>query len=143
MSFTADLFDGMAAVIDSVSAATYRATGTYQFGEIPILHKTVPEKPDQCLALTFYSVADGEELDVDVVGMQLRTRSAVGSPDCDSLLDDIFAALHGATRLEVNGIHVNLIERNSSLLLGLDQNQRHERSDNYYLTLQRPTQHRS
>ena len=142
MSFTSDLFTGMATAIADQSSAAFRATGTYLSTEIPIVHKTMPDRPDRCIAITFYPVDDGDFIGTDVLGMQVRERSAKGHPDCDTVLDEIFDALQNAAHFTANGIRINLVERNSSLPMGLDQNQRQERSDSYYLTLERPTTNR-
>jgi Bacteriophage minor capsid protein len=145
VSFTRDLLDGLALLLAAgdTPIATYDPDGaSYAPTETGVVFGDLPQAPDRVVALTAYGVSDDAGLTDTVQGVQVRTRAGTDPGDVDDLADAVFDLLHGASDLTVGGFPVVLIRRVSFVPLGVDGNRRHERSDNYYVTVRRPSPHR-
>ncbi len=144
MSFTTDLLTGLAQRLHDGGAGTYKATGAYTEFEIGIVFAALPDKPDRVITLSAYAVSDDLTLSDSVTGVQVRCRASRDDPHgCDAIGDAVFDLLHGDWTLTAGGIRVVTAERVSSAPLGRDGNGRHERTDNYYLSVHRPSPNRS
>ena len=145
MSFTKDLLTGLAAYLHSASVGTWKATGAYTSGQTAIVIGALPQTPDRAIALAFYPVEDSPSLSDSVAGVQVITRWGGEDPTAtDDLADGVFDALHGMTAVTLStGVRVVQCLHQSGASLGRDGNGRWERSDNYYLTIHRPSTHRS
>lgn len=143
MGYTTDLLTGLAEHIAGAGIGVWRTAGAYAADETGIVLDVVPQSPDNVIVLSAYSVSDDRVHADSVTGVQIRTRTEGQDPrPTDDLADDIFGLLHGASGLTLGGVAVQLVYRQSWAPLGADQNQRHERSDNYYLETWRPATHR-
>jgi len=80
-----------------------------------------------------------------VQGVQVRCRWGGQDPrPVDDLDDALFDLWHDADTFTLpTGVRVVLMERRSSTSLGQDGNGRWSRASNYYLTVHRPSLHRT
>lgn len=144
MGYNTDLLTGLAEHLDDLGIGTWSVSGAYAADVTGIVLSVIPQSPAAVIVLSAYSVSDDTTLSDSVTGVQIRTRTAGQDPrPTDDLADSIFDALHGATGLVFGGIRVQQMWRQSWSPLGPDENQRHERADNYYLQTWRPSPHRS
>lgn len=145
MSFTTDLLSGIAQLLEDTGQGTWKPTGAYATDDpTPIIIKSVPASPDRVITLSEYSVSDDPTLSDSVKGLQVRFRAGRDPRTVDDMADDAFDVLHGLQGVELStGVLIVQSYRQSSALLGADDNGRHERSDNYYLTVHRPSTHRT
>jgi hypothetical protein len=144
MSFSGDLLNGLAAFLAAAGAGTYRSDGTaYTSGETAIAFAAMPQTPDRAIVLTSYPVTDDPSLSDSVIGMQVRCRGGVDPHDVESISDAVFTVLHGKTAFDLGPVHVVQALRNSGVPLGRDDSNRWEHSDNYYLTVNRPSANRT
>lgn len=143
MSWTRNLTHGLASYLADHGVATYRASGIYTDTETGIVVGAVPATPARIVALTPYPVtADATQAD-DVLGMQVRARSAGQDPrDALDLIDAAFDVLVGATHLDLSGVVVHLVEHTGSAPMGRDASGRYEHVSNYQLTAHHPTPNR-
>lgn len=144
MGWTDDLLVGIALYLDNAGVGTFKATGKYTSEQNPIFLEDMPSTPDAAISLTTYAVSSDLTLNDVEQGLQVRVRGGRGDYASDSdLADQVFAQLHGAEGLDLgNDIRVALIQHISGAALGQDTNGRPERTDNYYLSTNRPSTHR-
>lgn len=144
MGYTTDLLTGLAEHLAANAIGTWNPTGVYTSGQTGIVMRVVPQTPDAVIVLAPYSVADDPTLSDSITGVQVRTREPGADPrPTDDLADSIFNLLHGAQGLTWGGVKVQLVTRENYTPLGQDANERHERSDNYYVHTWRPSPHRT
>lgn len=144
MGFTADLLGGLAQLLDDHDVGTWKASGKYAPADRrPIVISAVPSGPDEVIVLTSYDVDNDATQNDDVIGVQVRTRGTRDPRVVDLLDDDVFDVLQGLDVTDLStGVRVALVERRSSAPIGADENGRHERSSNYYVTAHRPSSNR-
>lgn len=144
MGYTTDLLTGLAEHLAANGIGTWSTTATYTDAETGIVLKVVPQSPDSVIVLTDYSITDDPALSDSVTGVQIRTRTGGTDPrTTDDLADSIFNLLHGARGVALGPVSTQLISRESYLTGGRDANDRHERTDNYYIHAWRPSPHRT
>ena len=144
--FTTDLLTGLATYIAAGGlGATYRSTGSYSVLETGIVLGNVPQTPERIITLTAYGVNDSPNLSDSVIGVQVRCRwEGTDSRPVNDLRDAIFSLLHGKPAFTLStGITVVQSLRNSAASLGQDENGRWSTSDNYYLSVHRPSTNRT
>lgn len=148
MSATANLLAGMAAHLAATGVGTWRPDGVYQPDDpVPITIAGLPDAPDKAVALTYYTVTDDPSLSDSVAGVQVRCRGGADPRDVLDVDDAVFDQLHGLTDADLgaapNAVRVSEILRNSSVPLGRDSTGRWEHVSNYYVTVWRPSPHRT
>lgn len=145
MGFQSNLLTGLAEHLAAGGVALWSPTGAYAPTDVGIVLGTVPSTPDSTLTLTGYGVFDDPSLSDGVTGVQVITRSGGADPrSTDDLADAVFGLLHGATALTLpTGVRITQCLRRSHVSLGQDGNRRWSRSDNYYVSAHRPSQHRT
>lgn len=143
MGFTADLLAGLATRWHDEAIAVYRPTGVYGAAETAIVFGVPGQNPPAQIALAVYNNTDDATLSDSVVLLQVRVRGADADPvGADDLADAVFDDLQGFIGNLPNGIRIVFAKRNSTFPLGIDGNGRQERTDNYELTVHRPSAHR-
>ena len=144
MGTTNDLCRGLAQLINDLGIGVYRiGTAVYQPGEVGVVIGLPTTTPPALIALLDYDTRDDPTSSDTVQSIQIRFRSAGGTADqANDLADAVFNALQGMWGQTVGGVKVITAERSSSLPLGTDNSGRYERSDNYDLTIHRPSTHR-
>ncbi len=139
MGYTTDLLIGLAQILAADGIGVWHTDGTYADNATGIVLNVVPQSPAAVVVLSTYSVGDDPIHADSVTGVQIRTRTPGEDPrPTDDLADAIFDLLQGAADLNLGGVAVQLVWRQSWTPLGADGNRRHERSDNYYLQTWRP-----
>lgn len=140
-TFTGSVLDGIARLLATSGIGTYRSDGSaYLAAETAIVFGTLPQAPARCIALAYYPVAETNSTDTGTHGVQIRTRSFDQDPgDVDQLADGVHLVLHKQRNIALNGVTAGLIWHQSGASLGQGPDTRWERSDNYYLWADRPT----
>lgn len=138
MSVTADLLAGVAAELDAAGVAVQSDTG-WSAGQTAITYSLMPADPDRVVTLTIYGATDDPAQPLGRVNLQTRSRGVPEQPgDADALDDAVFAALQGITDRTYGSAHVIQILRRSSMPMGVDGNNRWERSSNYVMDVDYP-----
>jgi hypothetical protein len=132
MSYTVDLLDGLARLLDAAGLGTYRPDGTYGPGETAITIAAAPPAPDRAIVLAAYPVTDSPQLTDTTTGVQVRTRAGADPREVDALDDAVFDVLHGGGPYLFGAVRVQLLYRVSAAPIGADAAGRMERSANYY-----------
>lgn len=110
-------------------------------GSVPIFIDRWPEGPDDCVTITDYTVSDDPSLSDSVIGVQVTVRAK----DVDvvkGITSDLFALFHGRWRGMLGRVTLVSARRASGTNTGQDSNDRQGRTENYYLTVHRPSTHR-
>lgn len=128
MSFTRPLTLGL---LDYVTA---------QGVTVMLVAGDLPSTPDQVVGVTLYGSVDWVEVARADVRMQFMCRGAVNdSLSAADLADGLFGILHGLEDLWIGDLHVALCSRLSVVPLGVDDNKRVLRADNYELLVDVPS----
>ena len=142
MGFQTDLLTGLGEYLHAGNVGMWKPSGTYASADTAISIDTLPTSPDKGIGMTLYPVTDSGGTDT-VMGLQLIIR---GSPNNRNTVKDIvdraFDALHDLQAVELGGIPIVRIWRQSGANLGPDGNNRQQASENYYLQLTRTGTHR-
>jgi hypothetical protein len=144
MGFTTEVLSGVAQLLAGNGVAEWKPPGTdpYLLDEAGIVLGVPTQQPAALIALAVYRTDDDPSLSDSVVGLQVRVRGRDADPrDADALADGVFDTLHGY-RGYAGSVRIVYARRVSTLPLGVDDNGRHERTDNYDLTVHRPSPHR-
>jgi len=143
MTFENTLLNALGEYLDSAGAGLWDPDTPYQPTDTAITTDTLPLKVDKAIVMTLYPVQDEGTTD-SIVGLQLRIR---GKPNdrtsSKTILDNCFDALHGLQDVELGGIPVIWVWRQSGANLGPDSSDRLEHTANYYLQLTREGTHRN
>jgi hypothetical protein len=144
VSWTTDLLDGLAQLLEDAGAGVFHSTGVpYTAAQVAIVFDQVPTGPDRLIVLTAYGGADDPTTSTSEVMFQARTRGTT-DPRTVTLIDDgVFDALHNLPRTQLaTGVTLAGCWRESFAYMGVDEQDRHQRSSNYRALAHRPTVHR-
>jgi hypothetical protein len=140
MSWTTDLLTGVAEHLGAAGAGTWRPDGTgYASGETAIVLAVSPPEPDRLIVLTEYGPLDADGIGDVVMGLQVRTRGTTDPRVVMAIRDAVHEALDGLAHVDLSGVKVSQIFHQSGTPIGQDGNDRHERTDNYYVQARRAT----
>jgi hypothetical protein len=140
-SWESDLLLGIAALLDGQGVGTFRGDGSaYAAGETAIVFGELPTGPDRAIGLALYNGgADDVAQNVSRPRLQLMFRGAPGLPlDAGDIASAAFLVLHGAEHRDYGTAHLIQALRQSTVPLGVDDNRRTMRSDNYALDVNTP-----
>lgn len=141
MGWTTDLLVGLGEHLDAAGVATWRPTGAYTDGETGIVVRAIPQQPDRLITLAPYPRDDADHrgmADHDLA-LQVRVRGDTDPRTCDDIADAVFAELDSLSGVVLSGVPLVQMWRQSYTSLGQDDNNRWQRSENYYLQAMRPT----
>jgi len=143
MGFESDLLTGIAELLDEYGAGNW-SPNAVPTAEPAIVLGRIPQSPERIISLAAYGVATDPKLTDSIVGVQVRVRGSTAPMAASDIADDVFDALHGQTDVELgagtaHALWTVAIAWQSSADLGPDSNGRYERSDNYYVTVNRPS----
>ncbi|MFP8960036.1 minor capsid protein [Streptomyces nanhaiensis] len=141
MSHTTDLLAGLAELLAADGIGVWRESGVYTTSEVGITITTVPDTPDQIIALTPYSVDDTSGTEDIVQGVQIRFRAGPDPRVVIDREDTVYSLLHMRGHFDLRGITVNLAWRQSAAWIGADGRGRQELTANYYLRTVRTSPH--
>lgn len=120
---------------------SYVPNGEQPAGTVPIFIDRWPEGPGDVVVLTDYTVSDDISLSDSTIGVQVTVRSE----DLDrikGITSDLFALFHGRWGGMLGRVTLVSARRASGTNTGQDSNDRQGRTENYYLTVHRPSTHR-
>jgi hypothetical protein len=136
MSVTTDILTGFATAISGVQSDILW-TPNAKNGGIAML--TMPDSPDRIAVLNLIPQSDDPVLPMGTAMVQVAARGTRGNPlDVYTILDPIFARMHGLTNQTWGSVHVTDIARYSSIPMGQDEAVRNEAIDKYTMTLDYP-----
>lgn len=140
MSFTKDMLEGVAGMIQTAGIAVLTAPNTVIAPvDTAISFKTMPQTPDRVVVLTGYQVRDAVSQSFSRLGLQVLSRGNPGDAlDADDLGDSIFQLLQGVTAVQMGSIWIVQILREYSLPTGEDADRRWTRSDKYFVDANPP-----
>lgn len=143
--WTSQLLTGLAELLDTGGAGTWRPSGAYTDDETAIVIRAVPQQPDRLITLAAYPLGDDLPGMADhTVGVQVRCRGLPDDPrSCEDLADAVYELLDSLGRRTVGTVPVVDVVRRSYTALGQDTNRRWESSSNYYVEAMRPTTNRT
>ncbi|WP_193118442.1 minor capsid protein [Brachybacterium tyrofermentans] len=133
---------GVAELLQAAGVGAWRPDGIYQPGEVPITVGLLPQSYDVAVALTVYGTEDDPALADSAVLLQARFRAGPHPDDANDLAATLFGLLQGREHFTLAGVPVIEAHRLSWAGLGMDENRRWERTDNYRLQIHHPTQYR-
>lgn len=147
-SWSEDLLVGLAEHLAAAGVGEWRTEGAYPADVVAIVLEELLDDagaPDEQIVLSSYDLdRDAFGVDpaagVDPVAVQVRTRTRPGVAGSRRLDDAVYELLEGAEHLELRGVHVLSLWRNSGAGLGRDTAGRRERVSNYYGLAQRGRQ---
>lgn len=132
------LLRGVAEHLHTEGVGVYREHGTYTPSETGIYLRRVPPAPDSAITIASYDVED-TRLPAVTYSLQIRYRAPAGAEHADTvdeLAEDVFWVLHGAKHRVWAGVEIADVTRVSAVPLGVDENGRPERADNYRIVSQ-------
>ncbi|MFD5002224.1 minor capsid protein [Streptomyces mutabilis] len=140
MSHDANLFVGVAELLDTEGIGTYAPDTVLPADVTGIVLGKSPDGPDRVLGLTPYPVTDDDSTD-SVTGIQARMRWGTDATGLVSLADAVFNVLHNRRDYRLRGVWVEISWRNSQAWIGQDTRGRMELVANYYLRTVRSGPH--
>ncbi len=143
MGWTTSLLEGVAELLATEGVGVWRPDGPpYTTVETGIVIAAMPPDPDRIIVLNAYPIAEHVDQADVTIGVQVRTRGTTDPRVVQNLDDAVFEALHGLSQIDLGGVSVVQMYRQSSAALGRDGADRWERSSNYYVDAMHPTVHR-
>jgi hypothetical protein len=137
--FTSDLLLGLAQYVSDAGVGIYRPAGGYLASDTAIVIKGLPDAPDRAISLTSYATTDMVKINQTSVRVQFWFRGIPNNTlDVDDLADALFELIQGMENRDFGTAHVIQAYRVSSGQLGIDTNNRSQRSDNYQFDLNVP-----
>lgn len=142
-SWTEQLLTGLAELIDAAGVGRWEQDTVLADGDVPaVCLIELPAEITNVICLTDYPVEDDPSTTDGIVGVQVRTRGGRNPLDARRFADGVFEALHGLHgfvlgELGPYPVTVAHIYRNSATPIGPDSQGRHERSENYYVHVNR------
>lgn len=139
MSVTRDLLEGVARFLSDEGRGVYDPDGIYDPASTVIKMKELPATVDRAIMLTAYTPSDHPTINLSQRRVQVWFRGAPDDAlDVDDLADSVFDVLHGLTHRDFGTAHAVQVLRTSSMPMGKDDNNRHERADNYTFDVNEP-----
>jgi hypothetical protein len=147
-SFEMAVLDGFARMISENPDARvplwyeYDPSVTAPAGALVVTLDRYPQGRDASVTISEYSVDDDPSLSDSTVGVQV----AIWSKDrrqVKAITSDLFNLLHGRTHGMLGVVTLVMARRSSGTNVGQDSAERQGRTENYYLTVHRPSPHRT
>jgi hypothetical protein len=144
VTWTSDLLTGIAGHLHTVGAGTWNPTGVYASGQTGIYIAVMPAGSttnagfDKAIVLTDYDPNGGNSGGDVFPRMQVRCRGLRNDPlSVLAIKDNVRTALEGLESVQFGEVTVSGINHLTGAPMGIDGNQRHERSDNYEIQARR------
>lgn len=141
-SFELAVLEGFAQVAVASTTLWYHRTKPAPAGRTKIVLDITPESPDDVVTLRDYTVMDSANLSDSVVGVQVDIRSK-DVTKVRAIMSALFDAFHGRQAGMLGSVRLVMAVRSSGTWLGQDSNNRLQRTENYYLTVHRPSPNRT
>jgi len=144
VSWTSDLLVGIAEHLHAEGVGTWNPTGVYTAGQTGIYIAVMPPGSttnsswDKAIVLTDYDPSGGNSSGDVTPRVQVRCRGLRNDPlSAIDIASSVRDALDGLASVTFGQVVVSQINHSSGVPLGIDGNQRHERSDNYDIQARR------
>jgi hypothetical protein len=144
MSWTSDLLIGIAEHLHAEGVGTWTPTGVYASGQTGIYIAVMPpgsttsSSHDRAIVLTDYDPNGGTTGGDTSMRLQVRCRGLRNDPlSAIAIKDAVRLALEGLDAVQFGAVTVSGINHLTGTPMGIDANQRHERSDNYEILARR------
>ena len=140
MSNTGDLLAGLAGDLVAAGVGITASSTPFASMDTGIVYSRMPQTPDRVVVLSAYKIGgDSPAYPSGQVNVQVRTRGNPNDPgDADTLDDAVYDVIQGLKDRLYGSVHVTQALVKSSLPLGMDGNNRYERSTNYVLDVDLP-----
>lgn len=139
-----DLLDGLCELLATAGVGTWSpntAVGTSTSVPVIAQQATPPESP-LSITLNLYDVQQDAALTDQIIGLNVRVRGDRRPQTARNIAHQVWLALHALGRQMLgtapNQVIINDIFWQSEVELGPDENQRFERSINYYVRMNVP-----
>lgn len=146
MSWTSDLLTGLAEHLAAQGVGTFNPTGVYASGQTGIYYAVMPPGDetdpgwDRAIVLTDYDPNGGNNSGDVAPRVQVRCRGLRNDPlSATTIRDAVYDAIDGLAHVTFGSVEVSGINHISGVPMGIDGNDRHERSDNYDIQARRVT----
>lgn len=138
MSWTSDLLIGLAEHLAAQGVGSWSPSGVYTSGQTGIFIAVMPPAPDKAIVLTDYDPNGGNTSGDVAPRVQVRCRGLRNDPfSAIDLASAVRDAIDGLAHVTFGSVEVSGINHISGVPLGVDGNDRHERSDNYDIQARR------
>jgi len=143
MGWTTGLITGLAELLATSGVGVWRPDGGYDAADVAIVAgPSLPQAPDQVICLTPYVLpGDLPGMTETTVGVQVRCRGTADPRVAEDLADAVRDQLHGLSGVDLGGVPVSQMWRQSGTPIGPDGNHRALRLDNYYVQANRASIH--
>lgn len=131
MSYTNDLLNGIAGLLDEAGVGVFREDGVIEPDEVGLFRGVMPDEPDTAIGITDYPVDDDDTTNA-ITGVQLRMRAGRDPNLIAELADTVFNLLHNRRHYDCGGVRVTLSYRQSQAWIGQDAHGRMELTSNFY-----------
>jgi hypothetical protein len=146
MSWTSDLVTGLAEHLAAQGVGTFNPTGVYTSGQTGIYFAVMPPGDpassgwDRAIILTDYDPNGGNSSGDVASRVQVRCRGLRNDPfSAVNIAAAVRDAIDGLEHVTFGSVEVSGINHISGVPMGVDKNDRHERSDNYDIQARRVT----
>ena len=141
MAVETQLVHGIAGQLAAASIGTWSLTVAYTKTQVGIYDGPIGTTTPEGIGLATYPVSDPVDTE-SIIGLQITLRSKTKAALRDRA-EAIFQQLHAAWGLQLDGLRIDQLTRESSADLGIDEAGAYLRTDNYYATLNHPTPNRT
>lgn len=131
MTYTNDLLNGIAALLDAEGVGVWRPDDVIGPGEVGLFRGVMPDEPDVAIAINDYPVDDDDTTNA-ITAMQFRMRAGRDPNALADLADAVFNSLHQRRQYRVGDLYIALSWRQSQAWIGQDAQGRMELTSNYY-----------
>lgn len=123
-------------------AYEYDPKRTYPRGAIGITIDRYPAGPEASVTISDYTVDDDVALSDSTLGIQVSIWSK-DRRQVKAIASDLFDLFHGRTHGMLGVVTLVMARRSSGTNVGQDSNERQGRTENYYVTVHRPSPNRT
>lgn len=131
-----DVRRAVAEYLADSNVAVWSPSAPYLDTDRAVFLRSMQSAPDVAVAVEVYGVVDEVVLPNVEVRVQLLFRGPGDS--ADDFADDVFQVLHDRHHFQAGDLRVQRARRLYATPIGVDDNQREQRTDNYGLTFMRP-----
>lgn len=129
----AGLRRGLAAYVGEHTSGVWSQDVPYAPGDWAVTLRDLPSQPDTAVAVEIYNFQSELVLPGAEIRVQFTFRGR--GDDADDFADELYAVLHGKHRFAAGDVSVQRARHLYAAPLGVDENGRERRTDNYELIL--------
>lgn len=131
-----DVRRALATYLHDQGVAVYKTAAPYVSSDRAVFLRSMQSAPDTAVAIEVYGIVD----ELVLPNVEIRVQFYFRGPGdvADDFADDVFQVLHDQHHFLAGDLRVQRARRLYAAPLGVDDNQREQRTDNYGLTFMRP-----